>query len=89
LYLMRHSSVTRNAVLLVSLWPIAFVANIVRVIALVLITYYFGDAAGQGFFHGFAGIALFSIAIAMLFALDYVLGRPYPDKEVIDARKAV
>jgi len=89
LYLMRHSSGTRNVVLLLSLWPIAFAANIFRVIALVLITYYFGDAAGQGFFHGFAGIALFSIAIAMLFGLDYVLGRAYPDRENIDARKVV
>ena len=87
LYLMRHASVTRNVVLLLSLWPIAFSANIFRVIALVLITYYFGDAAGQGFFHGFAGIALFSIAIAMLFGLDYVLGRVYSDREAIDARK--
>jgi len=89
LYLMRHISVARNVILLLSLWPIAFVANIFRVIALVLITYYFGDAAGQGFFHGFAGIALFSIAIAMLFGLDYVLGRAYPDRETMNGHKAV
>jgi len=89
LYLMRHTSVVRNVILLLSLWPIAFVANIFRVIALVLITYYFGDAAGQGFFHGFAGIALFSIAIAMLFGLDYVLGRAYPDRGTMNGHKAV
>jgi exosortase B len=86
LYLMRHSGWKRNAILLVSLWPIAFVANILRVIALVLITYYFGDAAGQGFFHGFAGIALFAIAIAMLFGLDYLLGRAFRDGGTSDAR---
>jgi len=81
LYLMRHTSVQRNVILVASLWPIAFLANIIRVIALVLITYYFGDAAGQGFFHGFAGIALFSIAIGMFFVLDYLVGRIYPDKK--------
>jgi exosortase B len=75
LYLMHYGNWLRNGILLASLWPIAFLANILRVITLVLITYYFGDAVGQGFFHGFAGIALFSIAIGMLFLLDFVLGK--------------
>ena len=46
--------------------PIAFVANVVRVVVLVLVTYYFGDAAGQGFVHGFAGILLFIAAFLLL-----------------------
>ena len=41
--------------MLASILPIAFVANIVRVIVLVLITYHLGDEAGQGFLHGTAG----------------------------------
>jgi exosortase B len=69
----------RNAVLIASILPIAFVANIVRVLALVLITYHFGDEAGQGFLHGFAGIALFLVALTMLISLDGIL-RLIPDR---------
>ncbi len=41
---------------------------------LVLVTYYFGDAAGQGFIHGFAGIMIFAVALALLFSLDSLMG---------------
>jgi len=51
------------------------VANIVRVIALVLITYYLGDEAGQGFLHGTAGMVLMMVALACFFALDWVLAK--------------
>jgi exosortase B len=74
LYLMRHTSWLRNGIIIVSIIPIAFVANVVRVIILVLVTYYLGDEAGQGFIHGFAGILLFIISLLFLFALDSVLG---------------
>jgi EpsI family protein len=39
--------------------PMAFIANIIRVMILVLVTYHFGDEAGQGFVHGAAGMVLF------------------------------
>ena len=74
MYLMRHTSKWRNAILVASILPIAFATNVVRVIVLVLVTYHFGDAAGQGFIHGFSGIALFIIALLILFALDALLG---------------
>jgi exosortase B len=63
------------ALLVASILPIAFVANIVRVIALVLITYHFGDAAGQGFLHGAAGIGLMLVALSAFFAFDALLSR--------------
>lgn len=78
LYLMQHTSWTRNGILIASILPIAFAANVLRVIVLVLVTYYLGDEAGQGFLHGFAGIALFVIALLMLFALDGLLGWIFP-----------
>jgi exosortase B len=74
LYLMQHKSWLRNGVIIASLLPIAFAANVVRVMVLVLVTYHFGDEAGQGFIHGFAGILLFIISLLFLFALDGVLG---------------
>ena len=59
--------------MLLAILPIAFVANVVRVMALVLITYYFGDEAGQGFAHMAAGIVLFMIALLLLLSFDGVL----------------
>jgi exosortase B len=74
LYLMRHASWLRNAVIAAAILPIAFGANVIRVIFLVLVTYHFGDEAGQGFLHGFSGIALFLAALMLLFALDSMVG---------------
>ena len=72
--LMRYTSAARNTALALLLIPIAFVANIVHVLILVLVTYYFGDAAGQGFVHGFAGIVLFLVALAIMLVADRLLG---------------
>lgn len=71
--LMRYTSVARNVTLAVMLVPIAFCANIGRVMILVLVTFYFGDAAGQGFVHGFAGMVLFLIALMLMLVLDKLL----------------
>ncbi len=73
LYLIGHKNWLHNGLILASLVPIAFMANIVRVLVLVLVTYYFGDAAGQGFAHGFSGLVLFVIALAGILALDAIL----------------
>ena len=70
LYMMRHDSWLRNLIIIGAILPIAFVANICRVMVLVLITYHLGDEAGQGFLHGFAGMILFVVALVMLFSLD-------------------
>ena len=75
MYIMARTRLLHNAIMLASILPIAFAANIVRVIALVLITYHFGDAAGQGFLHGAAGMVLMIVALFFLFALDAILGR--------------
>jgi exosortase B len=76
--LMRYTSVARNVALAVLLVPVAFVANVVRVIILVLVTFHLGDAAGQGFVHDFAGIVLFLVALVFMLVLDRVLGVVFP-----------
>lgn len=73
--LVRHPSVVRNAVLAALIVPIAFSANTLRVVLLALITYHFGDAAGQGFLHGFSGIVLFLSALLLIVGVDTVLTR--------------
>jgi exosortase B len=73
LNLMRHPSAFRNVGLAILIVPISFTANVVRVITLTLVTYHFGDAAGQGFLHGFAGMVLFLTALALILAVDSAL----------------
>jgi len=74
LNLMNYTSPLRTVALAVLILPISFAANVVRVLVLVLITYHFGDEAGQGFVHGFAGLLLFMVALALILATDKVLG---------------
>ncbi len=73
LNLVRHSSLFRNVALAILIVPISFTANVIRVCALTLITFYFGDEAGQGFLHGFAGMVLFLSALLLIIATDGLL----------------
>jgi exosortase B len=73
LNLVRHSSIFRNITLAILIIPISFSANVIRVAALTLITYYLGDEAGQGFLHGFAGMVLFVSALLLIIGTDSLL----------------
>lgn len=73
LNVVRHTSLFRNVALAILIIPISFAANVIRVIALTLITYYFGEAAGQGFLHGFAGMVLFLSALILILGVDKLL----------------
>lgn len=76
--LMGYTHIGRNVALAILLIPIAFVANVVRVMILVLVTYHFGDEAGQGFVHDFAGMVLFMVALAIMLVVDKLLGLVLP-----------
>lgn len=78
--MMKYTSITRNVVLSILVIPIAFIANVVRVMILVLVTYHFGDAAGQGFVHSFAGMVLFLVGLLLVLATDFLLGFVFKDK---------
>lgn len=78
--LMNYKNAVRNTVLAILLIPIAFGANIVRVMILVLVTYYYGDEAGQGFVHGFAGMVLFLTGLILMLATDKLLGLVFDRK---------
>lgn len=69
----RHTSWLRNVGLAILIVPISFVANMIRVLFLTLLTYHFGDEVGQGFLHGFAGLALFGTAFFLLIGVDSLL----------------
>ncbi|HIV70783.1 MAG TPA: exosortase B [Candidatus Aquabacterium excrementipullorum] len=74
LSIVQHANKWRNIALAVLILPISFVSNVARVIVLVLVTYYFGDEAGQGFVHDFAGILLFMVATVLTIGADSILG---------------
>jgi exosortase len=70
LYMVKHADWRINALVLASLIPIAIIANICRVGLLVLITWFMGFDAGQGFLHDGAGLLMFAVALALVFGVD-------------------
>lgn len=73
IYLMHNASWRYSLLLLAFLLPIAIAANVIRVIILVLLTYYFGNEVAQGYLHDFAGIVTFVSALLLFFLLDQIL----------------
>jgi len=73
LSLIPHVRRARQIALALLILPISFISNVARVMVLVLITYYFGDEAGQGFLHDFAGIFLFVVATILTIGVDSIL----------------
>lgn len=73
IYMLRGSNWRYSMLLLALVLPIAIAANMIRVAALVLITYHFGDAAAQGYLHKFAGMVTFTSALLFIFLVDKLL----------------
>jgi exosortase B len=86
--LMNYKNIKRNIALALLVVPISFVANIVRVMILVLVTYHFGDEAGQGFVHDFAGMVLFMVALVLILTTDSLLGLVFKKKPAADTPAA-
>ena len=72
-YLRHRSDLIAFAIVAALILPVAIFSNFVRVVALVLITYYWGEAAAQGFLHDFAGLTLFLVALTSIIGLDSVI----------------
>ena len=68
-WLVQPRSLAHNLVLVASLIPIAFAANLVRVLMLVLATYHLGDGVAQAL-HDFLGMGVFIVALGLLIGLD-------------------
>jgi|SRR5665213_276989 len=73
-YAFRWQSKLRSLILLATIIPITIVANFIRVMALVLIAYYGGVELVDGALHDLTGIALFIIALVLVFTCDGLLG---------------
>ncbi|WP_297813153.1 exosortase B [uncultured Methylophaga sp.] len=84
LHLVKHDSLLRNGLLALAIVPISFTANVTRVLALILITYYFGDEVGQSYLHDFAGLFLFLVALLLIMLVDTLLSaclKPAPQTQ--------
>ncbi len=75
IYLMRGSSWRYSLFLGLLAIPIAILANVIRIVILILLTYFAGNDVAQGFLHMAAGIVVFATALVLIFAVDSVLSR--------------
>ncbi|MFQ5647024.1 MAG: exosortase/archaeosortase family protein [bacterium] len=67
---LQKARLSRSAIVLLSIIPIAVVANTIRVTILALITYHLGEAAGQSYYHDLSGFLVFFIALACIITVD-------------------
>ena len=74
-YLRHRTNFAAFAMIALSVIPIAVFSNFIRVIILILITYYLGEAAAQGFLHDFAGLTMFAVALLTVFVIDSIFTR--------------
>jgi exosortase B len=69
-YAFRWHEKIRGLILMVLIIPITITANFLRVVALVLIAYYGGVEKIEGVLHDLTGIALFIVAVVLMFICD-------------------
>ncbi len=78
IYLLRNAGWRYSAFLVALIIPIAVAANVIRIVTLILLTYYFGDAVGQGFLHVTAGLFLFMVSLVLMFVIDSAVSKFWP-----------
>lgn len=81
MHLVKRKSPTHNILLFISIPFIAIAANLIRVIAICLVTYYYGDEVGQGFVHGATGVLLFGVSLTLMFLIDAILAMFLSEKK--------
>jgi exosortase len=84
-YLRHRSNPVAFLVVAFAAIPVAIISNFIRVLTLVLVTYYFGDAAAQGFIHEFAGLLMFAVALLVIFAIDKLASPLFFDRKAEEA----
>jgi len=69
---------SRRILLVLLTVPIAILTNMIRVIGTGFLSQYYGSAAAEGFFHEFAGMGVFLLAMVLLFASSGVIRKVWP-----------
>lgn len=68
-----QEKMSRRVLLVLLTIPIAILTNMIRVIGTGFLAQYYGAAAAEGFFHEFAGMGVFVLAMVLLFVSSGVL----------------
>lgn len=63
------SGILRKIILIFGAFPIAVIANAIRITAVMLIGQYWGKEVAVGFYHNLSGVLVFGIAVSMLIGL--------------------
>jgi exosortase len=74
-YLRHRTNMLNFFIVGLTVVPAAIFSNFARVLILILITYYLGESAAQGFLHDFAGLTMFAVALGTIIALDDIISR--------------
>lgn len=75
IYVLRRAGWRYSLLLACLIVPVAVLANMVRIMLLVLLTWTAGDAVAQGFLHNSAGLLVFVVALALIIGIDALLAR--------------
>jgi exosortase len=78
LAVLSQEKMSRRVVLVLMTIPIAIFTNMIRVIGTGFLAQYYGAAAAEGFFHEFAGMGVFVLAMVMLFVCSGVMRKVWP-----------
>lgn len=71
---LRHRADWRYAIVLaLAVLPIAILANLARILILLLLTHWAGDAVAQGILHSTTGYVMFLVGLAAIFSVDLAL----------------
>jgi exosortase len=71
----------KRTLIIVSAIPIAIFTNALRVIITGILAQYWGEKAAEGFFHEFAGLLVFGIAVVILLITGIMLKRKVRESE--------
>ena len=67
-----HNDFWKRTILILSALPVAIITNMLRVIVTGFLAHHIGKAAAEGFFHEFAGMAVFVLAMLTLYLISKV-----------------
>jgi exosortase/archaeosortase family protein len=73
-----QKKISRRVLLVALTLPIAVATNMLRVIGTGLLAQHYGASAAEGFFHESAGMAVFVLAMLLLFAASAVIRKVWP-----------
>ncbi len=73
--LITQKGTIKRVIIIVAAIPIAILTNGVRVMGTGILAQYWGAKAAEGFFHEFAGLAVFAVALLLMAGLGALLNR--------------